>query len=36
VWGINETIVLVVLDHQSVRMMTGGDVNYCNRISRTM
>lgn len=36
VWGLNETIVLVVLDHQSMRVMTGGDINYCNRISKTM
>lgn len=36
VWGINETIVLAVLDKQSVRVMTGGDINYCNRISRSM
>lgn len=36
VWGINETIVLVVLDHQSMRVMSGGDINYCNRISKSM
>jgi len=35
-WGVNETIVLAILDQQSVRVLGGGNINYCNRISRNL
>jgi hypothetical protein len=36
VWGVNETIVLAILDQQSLRVLGGGNINYCNRISRNL
>lgn len=36
VWGVNETIALAILDQQSLRVLGGGNINYCNRISRNL
>jgi hypothetical protein len=35
-WGANDMMVLVILDQQSLRVLGGGNINYCNRISRNL
>ncbi len=35
VWGVDEPLVLAVLDNQWYRIMGGSNVDYCNRISKT-